>query len=274
MDQLKIAPIVDKDRKPFMDFLKRYEFSAGEELIFDWYRSIKSTTMFALKDSGVIIGTGISYAMGQTGWIGSICVDEEHRRQGFGRKLTDYAVETLKEQGCSTVLLRASQTGAKVYQSLGFRITGSYENFLAPLGGWKLPERKEYVFRELVSLESRHYSLEAEVTGENKENYLKALPLGKGVEVMSGDVLRGFAYPTIGDGFLGVVEDEELIEPLMARMANGSEFKIRTLIGSRSNDFLRSLGFKTQDGAIRMALGSDPMKKIRNVVGTISSSIG
>lgn len=274
VDQLEIAPIEDTDSKPFMAFLQKYEFAAGEIGIFSWYRSIESTTMFALKDSGRIIGTGISYAMGKTGWIGSICVDEEHRRQGLGRRLTDYAVERLKEQGCSTVLLRASETGALVYESLGFRVTGKYENFLAPQGGWRLPDRTGYKYREITSLETGHFKLETRVSGENKENYLKALPGGKGLEISSDGLLQGFAYPTIGDGFLGIVENEELIEPLMARFANGKQFKIRTLVGSRSNDFLRSLGYKTEDGAIRMALGNDPIIKIRNVVGTISSSIG
>lgn len=274
MDQLEIEPLTTTDEPAFKSFLRKYHFAAGEDKVFNWYRSAGTTTMYAVKDSGKVIGTGMSYGMGQTGWIGAICVDEEHRRLGFGRKLTDYAVDTLKEQGCSTVLLRASETGAIVYESLGFRRTGRYDNFISPPNGWDLPQKGGYEFREITFLDGRHIELETQASGEHKGSFLATLPEGKGIEIIQDDELVGFAYPSVGDGFIGVASDEEAIGPMMAMISNGRKFKIRTLVGSRSNEFLHSLGYKTEDGAIRMALGEDPVKKIRNIVGTISSSIG
>ncbi len=274
MPRFQISPIEESDIPAYRSFLLHNHFSSGEDDAFSWYRSIGSTTMFLMKDSGKVVGSGISHAMGDTGWIGAICVDEGYRRQGLGKRLTDYAVETLKKGGCSTVLLRASETGALVYESLGFRRTGRYENFNSPPDGWALTTDVSADFRDITRLEERHASLDHEASGELRGNYLRHMGGTGGIESVVDGELMGFAIPGIDRGFLCSVSDEELIEPMMAEITRGRKFKIRTLIGSRANEYLHSQGYSSEDGAIRMALGVDPIRKIRNVAGTISSSIG
>lgn len=274
MAEIGVEPINDSERDRFKHFLLRYDFAAGQDEIFNMYSSVPATTMFAAKQAGEIIGSGISYCMGNTGWIGAICVDASLRRKGIGRMLTDYAVDTLRSQGCSTILLRASRTGAIVYETLGFRRTGVYENFLPPPNGWSLSSGDTFQMSEISSLKERHVELESQISGENKGRYLLALPEGKGIETFDQGKLVGFAFPSIGDGFICAVSDEVYIEAMVSNISRGKPFKIRTLIGSRVNDYLHSLGYRSQDGAIRMALGKDPALKIRNIAGTISSSIG
>lgn len=270
----EIRPIADSDRKEFIDFLARYGFSPGSKDVFDYYVSVENTTPFAVRVSGRIIGTGMSYSMGETGWIGAICVDENYRRVGFGRQLTEYAVDRLRDQGCTTVLLRASDTGAQLYESMGFRRTGRYENFFAPEGGWRIPMVHNGRIREFSSIQSKHIAMESEMSGEDKSPYLKSISPTTGIEVIQDGVMVGFASPSVGGGIIGATYEESLIPSLMAAVSWGKMYKIRTLVGSRSNEYLHSLGFETRDGAIRMALGNDPLKKKRNLVGTVSSSIG
>lgn len=274
MPRFAIRPVEDSDIQEYRSFLLKNHFSSGEQNAFYWYRSIENTTMYLMKDSGNIIGTGICHSLGGTGWIGAICVDEKYRRMGLGRKLTDYAVGILKGMGCSNVLLRASETGALVYESLGFKRTGRYENFLSPQDGWNFTSDIPVSLRRIDTLEDRHVVLDEQNSGEKRENYLRRIGGARGIETVSNGKITGFAIPSIDNGFMCSVSDENMIEPLMAEITRGNKFKVRTLVGSKANEYLHSLGYKSEDGAIRMAMGNDPIRKIRNVAGTISSSIG
>lgn len=270
----KISILSDAEKNAFREFLNRYDFSAGDENIFSWYDSLPGTTMFVAKTDGKIVGTGISYSLGRTGWIGTICVDEGHRKKGIGRALTEVVIDTLENQGSETILLRASEEGAKLYRSMGFRVTGRYENFLPPDSGWSFDSGDGHTFREMSTLGKQHLELDREITGEDREPMLARLFPATGYELVEGNEMKGFVFPSVGDGILGFSGDGEAVNALMARISNGRHFKIRTLVGSKANSFLHSLGHSTRDGAIRMSLGEDPLKRIKNVVGTISSSIG
>lgn len=114
---------------------------------------------------------------------------------------------------------------------------------------------------KISRLESRHVALDSETSGEQRGNYLTRPVGADGIEAVVGGKLLGYAIPGIDSGFMCSASDEKLIEPLMAEI-------------SRANEYMHSLGYTSRDGAIRMALGNDPIRKIRSVAGTISSSIG
>jgi ribosomal protein S18 acetylase RimI-like enzyme len=54
------------------------------------------------------------------GYIWGVYVEPAYRRQGFGRRLTQLAVNHLRSLGCTHALLHASPTGRPVYAQLGF----------------------------------------------------------------------------------------------------------------------------------------------------------
>jgi GNAT superfamily N-acetyltransferase len=54
------------------------------------------------------------------GYIWGVYVEQSYRRQGIAKKLTNRAIEYLKEIGCTRVVLNASPLGKPVYSSLGF----------------------------------------------------------------------------------------------------------------------------------------------------------
>jgi GNAT superfamily N-acetyltransferase len=56
----------------------------------------------------------------QFGYIWGVYVEPEYRKQGIAKKLTNTAIEYLKNIGCTRIILNASPFGKTVYQSLGF----------------------------------------------------------------------------------------------------------------------------------------------------------
>lgn len=274
MDSVKIDVLKEQEIPAFIEFLRKFDFTSGDFEVFNWYRSLPTTTMIIAKKDGKVIGSGMSYGFGRTGWLGSIGVDGEYRRKGLGTVLTERAIDSLEKQGCESILLRASREGAPLYASMGFSITGSYENFFISPSILKVSLEDTYTVHPADKLDIQFISLDEEISGEDRSFALEHLPPSSGYEILREDKSIGVVYPSVGNGFLGLTEEPDLIPFLVSVMSNKRRFKVRTLVGSDGNRFLRNSGISPVDGAVRMVLGKDPLKKIRNVVGTISSSIG
>jgi len=58
--------------------------------------------------------------------IGRVCVEENLRKQGLGRKLLDFLFQYAKEKGFSAVELSAVDTAVGFYEKLGFVAQGDY----------------------------------------------------------------------------------------------------------------------------------------------------
>ncbi len=272
MGEFVIEPLSNDMESRYRDFLREYDFSPADEKVFNWYRSLPGTTMYVSMDNGKIIASGMSIPMGETGWIGAICTHMDYRGMGLGRAMTQYTIRKLRSQGAKSILLRASDEGARLYRSMGFIETGSYDNFPVETGDFDIPERKD--FRKLSRLGKEHFSLDHEYTGEFRDTVLSSLSGQDGYELTNGDELLGFVYPSATNGIVGMTRNEELIPEFVSKIMHGRSGKIRTLKGTKINRYMRELGFETLDGAKRMVLGEDPVKNKNGIIGTISSSIG
>ena len=56
----------------------------------------------------------------QKGYIWGVYVDVAYRRQGVATQLIQQTTQYLKEIGCTKIVLHASDTGKKLYASLGY----------------------------------------------------------------------------------------------------------------------------------------------------------
>ncbi|MBU2984915.1 GNAT family acetyltransferase [Saccharophagus degradans] len=77
------------------------------------------------EEDGGLIGSCMAGYDGHRGWLYSVGVVEEFRRNGAGSKLVKYAIATLKEIGCIKVNLQIRSTNVEVasfYKSLGFAV--------------------------------------------------------------------------------------------------------------------------------------------------------
>ncbi len=272
MAEFTIEPLpIDMETK-YMGFLREYDFSPGDETIFRWYRKLEGTNMYVSTDNGNIIATAMSFSFGKTGWLGAICTHADYRGMGLGKAITQYAIGRLRNQGAETILLRASEEGARLYRKMGFQVSGSYENFFVKSGDFK-PYCGKNIFG-INYLSERHFLLDSEFTGELRKPALSSLPGLTGYELLEGGELRAFIYPSIGDGIVGMTKEVGFIPDMVQRAMSGRSGKVRTLRGSVLNKHMHELGFETNDGARRMVLGKDPIKNKNGIIGTISSSIG
>ncbi|MGD0248529.1 MAG: GNAT family N-acetyltransferase [Candidatus Limnocylindrales bacterium] len=80
---------------------------------------------------GRVIATGLATANGPVGWLGGIVVAAEHRRQGFGKAMTDELIRLLRAAGCETLSLEATDIGRPMYERMGFRLTTHYHQLQA-----------------------------------------------------------------------------------------------------------------------------------------------
>ena len=81
--------------------------------------------IFVAEDGGRIVGACMAGYDGHRGWLYSVAVMPEQRRQGIGQGLIKKAMNALKEIGCIKVNLqiRASNQGVRAfYKSLGFDV--------------------------------------------------------------------------------------------------------------------------------------------------------
>jgi GNAT superfamily N-acetyltransferase len=60
-------------------------------------------------------------------YVTSVYVPPEHRRKGLARRITQAAVQWAREHDCVVVRLRASDSGRRVYETLGFTPTDEME---------------------------------------------------------------------------------------------------------------------------------------------------
>ena len=70
-----------------------------------------------------LVATVMSGYEGHRGWINYLAVAQEHRRQGFGRRMMEAAEVRLRELGCPKINLqvrRSNIQAANFYRSLGF----------------------------------------------------------------------------------------------------------------------------------------------------------
>jgi len=80
--------------------------------------------IYVAEASGHLIGCCMGGYDGVRGWLYSVSVLEEYRREGVGAKLVQAVVAKLKEQGCIKVNLQVRADNTKVtnfYKTLGFK---------------------------------------------------------------------------------------------------------------------------------------------------------
>ena len=80
-------------------------------------------TCFVAETEGKIIGTVLAGNDGGRGYVYHLCVDEEYRQRGIGKKLVDAMLDGMREEGISKVALVVfayNDTANAFYEKIGF----------------------------------------------------------------------------------------------------------------------------------------------------------
>ena len=91
----------------------------------DKYLKRNPNTSVVAVGEGEVVGVILCGHDGRRGIIQHACVSPDHRREGIGQKLVDLALEALKEEGITKVLLVAfkkNEGGNAFWESQGFTL--------------------------------------------------------------------------------------------------------------------------------------------------------
>jgi ribosomal protein S18 acetylase RimI-like enzyme len=211
--------------------------------------------LVAENGEGGAAGAVCCVSFGATGWIGALGVAPEARRHGFGRALTEAAIDRLRERGAGTVLLFATDMGRPLYERLGFVIEGAATAWRGNAG---TATSALQVRRLCEDDRDAVVALDRAATGEDRSNLLRALHPLSGVAAERDGALVGWAAKApYGAGVAICGADDEAGIVLMATAAGGPA--PATLVVPDANAAatanLRRWGFRAANAGERMRLG-------------------
>lgn len=225
----------------------------------DWQFVHRLGIGFVAEQDGAVVGTGMGWKQGKRfGSLGMMIVSPEHQGQGIGRQLM---MRVLGQLGERCTLLSATPAGQPLYESLGFRPTGTTihqhqgtmlrvpavalarSDAIRPITGEDIPT--------LIELENR-------ATGFRRDELLKHMAsAAHGVVLECDGEIRGFsAIRDFGRG--------RLIGPVIAPDSERAAALIAYWSAAYADSFVRV--DVTVDGHLGDSLDAMGLMKINSVV--------
>jgi len=234
-------------------------------------------------DASGLAGTVIAIAMdGALGAIAMLLIDPDHERRGWGRALTEHALDLL---GRRPALLYATKMGQPLYERLGFTIVEALVKHTAPRTALHLPVPGRSVRPlQLDDLEAV-VALDAEAFGVPRGAVLRAIVAvaSSAAVVEANDRITGYAiaWPawdttTIGPVVAATDDDAASLVAYLAALAPGRPLRIdvphpRSYLRAQ----LRSWGFVEVQSFPTMLLGARALPGNRDrLFATSSLSLG
>jgi predicted N-acetyltransferase YhbS len=186
-----IRAMTAADVEPAAEMIRQGEW--GDRSVFlSWAVAFPLSHVFVAEDAGRIVGTGIATANGPVGWVGTIFVAPDRRREGLGDALTRTVIDDLEGRGCRTLVLTATDAGRPLYERLGFEAQMPQDFFTAT--GLAPSSADDGVRPFDPSMLTDIIALDRLATGEDRSAVLERLANPESARVLLGDggSLRGF----------------------------------------------------------------------------------
>jgi predicted N-acetyltransferase YhbS len=184
MGEPTIRAMTPADVTPAAEMIRQGEW--GDRSVFlGWAVRYPPSNLFVAEDDGRIVGTGIATANGPVGWVGTIFVAPDRRREGLGGALTRAVIGDLESRGCRTLVLIATDAGRPLYERLGFEVQARHAFFRAS----GLPPGQaddEAIRRFEPKMLSEIVELDRLATGENRAALLENLANPDSARVVVG----------------------------------------------------------------------------------------
>jgi GNAT superfamily N-acetyltransferase len=228
-----------------------------------------------------VVGTGVGTRHGPVGWVGTIFVSSEHRRQGIGQALSAAVCERLEAAGCRSLVLVATDLGRPVYERLGFEETAWYRIFerhgTDRSTGTGDPLVRPFATEDLPAA----IELDRAATGEDRRLTLTVAgeePGGLAVVSPSGE-LRGFALRAPWGGVATIApEADDAMRLLHERLrAAGPGHLLRTGLVETNHDGrarLEADGWRDARRVVRMGRGEPVRWSPRSIWGQWGMAVG
>lgn len=210
----------------------------------------------AAEQDGRVVGCANGLLQGNAGWLGNIIVLPECRGRGVGSALTEILVRFFQAQHMRYQILIATSLGEPVYRRLGFQVVSQYIFFAR-----SKEASPSDAARETRALrpedEEALFALDREVTGESRQEFLRAYLEGARVHVGRSGKLDGYFLPSLSAGLLIASNDEAGLALLRYRLSQPGSVSVVPERNRVAIDFLRANGFAETSRAPRMTLGPD-----------------
>ncbi len=203
-------------------------------------------------DGDQLVGTGTAIYGGKTGWIAHIIVIPEYRGHGLGQQLTNKSKEILKEKGCATISLIATDLGKPVYEKTGFKVDCWYNFFQKD----SLPDK--HLLENIGTITDSDMDdileLDKKITGEDRSRMIKAFPFS-GYLVKEHGIVKGYYLDKFEEGPVIASDSVSGISLLSQKHSNGIQKAVFPEDNKSALRFFEDNGFKLINKAARMYCG-------------------
>lgn len=219
-----------------------------------------------------IIGIGAAIIHNDVAWLGQIIVHPDFRNKGIGKKISRVLVDLSKAKQCETIYLIATDLGAPIYESIGFKTETQYLFFFKEIQiGSKFS-----IFEFILPFEEKYREqiivLDKKISGENRVHQLEP-HFSKSYILKENKKIKGCFFPTLGEGLIIANDPKSGIELMKFRFTN-KENAIFPVDNSDAINFLHDNNIKEYRSAKRMRLGTQRAWQPENIYNRIGGNLG
>lgn len=218
-----------------------------------------------------IIGIGAAIIHNDVAWLGHIIVHPDFRNKGIGKKISVALVDLSKAHRCKTIYLIATDLGAPVYESIGFKTETQYLFFKEIKLSYKFSTS---LF--IASLEEKHkkqvIAMDQKISGEDRVRHLQQ-HLSNGYIFRESGKVRGYFLPTFGEGLIVANNAKAGIELMKFRFKN-KDNAILPVDNSDAINFLHDNNITEFRSAKRMRIGVERASRPANIFNRIGGNLG
>jgi GNAT superfamily N-acetyltransferase len=246
-------------------------------VLIEFYGRRDDSTLFVAEVNGEVAGCGgatVFPGTPATGWVHGIVVRPEHRRAGLGARLTDRAIEWLRDRSVATVLLLATDAGRPIYERLGFTVGERYGSF-----PWPAPDGAvgDEVRRMTTSDLAGVRSLDRAATGEDRSGFIESLISSGWVTTRAGEI-AGFHLVCPWGGGPIVARDAAsgcamlgLARRFQPATSRGVGLPVKN---AAAIEYLARIGIAAERHVTRMWLGTPPSWRPDMILGVFNFGVG
>jgi len=230
---------------------------------------------------GHVVATVGAVNYGELAYVALMGVDPAYHRRGIARQMMDHALERLDAQGCPIVLLDATDSGAALYEQIGFVDDSQAYEYL---GSPHAASGKSAPHVQLMQLHDLPEVIEFDRPrfGANRENVLRILyreaPQSALVSRDNAGRVQGFAFARAVLG-AWVARDEQTAEELFDAVCRLQPDEPLHVLVPRSNE--RAAALIERRGLARLRTlrhmrrgGGDPPGQPQELFGQVSFGLG
>jgi hypothetical protein len=238
---------------------------------FKFYTSSSFCFPIKIRSDNIITGIGAGIKLGDTGWLAHIIVRAEQRNKGIGSAIVDYLVDRLKEVGCGSISLIATDLGYPVYKKFGFIDQTDYVFF-----GRNEPLKDKCLSENIVPYSSifaeEIFSLDQTISGETRRELLSD-KLDDSYVYRKNGKINGVYCPDLGEGLIVANDPDDGIELMKLRSSRMNKC-VLPVDNKVAISFLTQNGFSEYRRAKRMISGKEFKWQADKMFNRIAGNVG